>query len=88
MNGQAWGAFLDPPPAEQASFCLLGTKSGRSLLRIAVWGVSLEGGVIQKLRERQTGQNKWTDEQHSELTRQLRYGCGMRREFHIFHQKT
>jgi len=39
-------------------------KSGRSLIRIAVWGVSLEGGVIQKLRERQTGQNKWTDEQH------------------------
>ena len=45
-------------------------------------GVPLGVVLFQCEEERQTGQNKWTDEQQRELTRQLRYGCGKRREFH------
>ena len=51
-------------------------------MRIEVRGVPLGVALFQCEEERQTGQNKWTDEQQRERTRQLRYGCGKRREFH------
>ena len=51
-------------------------------MRIEVRGVPLGVALFQCQEERQTGQNKWTDEQQRERTRQLRYGCGKRREFH------
>ena len=49
---------------------------------IDVWATCyLGGGVIPVLR-RAANRSKWTDQQHRELTRQLRYGYGKRREFH------
>ncbi len=45
------------------------------------------GGVIPVIR-RAANKSKWTNEQQRGLTRQLRYGCGKRREFHNHPSKT
>jgi len=57
-------------------------------MRIDIRGVPLGCGVIPKLSRAAKDQNKWTDQQQRELTPQLRYGCGNRREFHNHPSKT